>query len=82
MQGRIRHTRAAAQSGRRCLISRRLVLPFIAERFVFLGHSHQQVFQRQFQLRDPTLDLLRGFAKCQFLQLGDPKGSRQRRAIA
>lgn len=44
------------------------------------GSHDQQVFQRQFQLLDLALDLLRGLAEDLLLQLGDaqPQGLDQR----
>ena len=44
------------------------------------GRGNQQVFQRQFQLLDLALDLLRGLAEDLLLQLGDaqPQGLDQR----
>lgn len=55
-QGRIRHTRAAAQSGRRGLISRWFILPFVDRYVIFLGDGDQQVFERQFQLFNLAFD--------------------------
>ena len=80
-QGRIRHTWAATQNRRRRLISRWFVLPFVDGCLVFLSHRNQQVFQRQFQLFDFTLDLFRGFAEGQFLQFGDPQTQRLNQLI-
>ena len=57
-QSSIRDTRAAAQSGRSGLLWRRFILPFVDGRVIFLGHSNQQVFERQFQLLDLAFDLL------------------------
>jgi hypothetical protein len=40
-RGRIRDTRAAAQSGRIGSLRRRLILPFVDGRVIFLGHRDQ-----------------------------------------
>ncbi len=80
-QGRIRHTRAAAQSGCRGLISRWFVLPFVDRYAIFLGHGDQQVFERQFQLFNLAFDLFRRFPERQFLELGDPQAQRLNQLI-
>ena len=72
-QGFIRDTRAAAQGGCGGLLWRRLVRRFVDGGLITLGHGDQQIFERQFQLLNLALDLFRGFAEGQFLQLGDPQ---------
>ena len=71
-RGRIRDTRAAAQSGRIGSVLWRLILPFVDERLIVFGHRHQQVFERQLQLFNLAFDLFRGFAEGQFLEFRDP----------